>query len=225
MQGAARGVLSGEMDLVASVRRVFPWLARKRRVYALVGKSGTGKSFKAREVARRFHIDLIIDDGLLIRGQKILAGRSAKREKGILTAIKTAVFANPELIEEVRQAIAAQRFVRLLIIGTSRKMVLRIARTLDLLPIHRVIQIEEVSTHAEIGQALRIRAEQGKHIIPVPGVEIKRNYPHIFFESVKILLKSTKVLRKSDAEIVEKTVVRPEYGRVKSTAPDKPTAR
>jgi hypothetical protein len=212
------------MDLVAAFRRIFPRLARKRRVFALVGKSGTGKSFKAREVARRFRIDLIIDDGLLIRGQKILAGRSAKREKGILTAIKTAVFANPELIEEVRQAIAAQRFVRLLIIGTSRKMVLRIARTLDLLPIHRFITIEEVSTRAEIGQALKIRAEQGKHIIPVPGVEIKRNYPHIFFESVKILLKSTTVLRKSDAEIVEKTVVRPEYGRVKPAA-NKKTSR
>jgi hypothetical protein len=104
-------------------------------------------------------------------------------------------------------------------------MVLRIARTLDLLPIHRFIPIEEVSTRGEIAQALKIRAELGKHIIPVPSVEIKRNYPHIFFESVKILLKSTKVLRKSDAEIVEKTVVRPEYGRVKPAAADKQTPR
>jgi hypothetical protein len=166
----------------------------------------------------------MIDDGLLIRGQKIVAGKSAKREKGILSAIKTAVFANAAQIEEVRQAIATQRSPRVLIIGTSRKMVQRIARTLDLLPIHRVITIEEVSTRSEIAQALRIRAEQGKHIIPVPGVEIKRNYPHIFFESVKILLKSTTVLRKSDAEIVEKTVVRPEYGRVKPSS-NRPTAR
>jgi hypothetical protein len=203
------------MDAFSVIRRAFPWLARTRRVFALVGKSGTGKSFKARQVARRFRVDLIIDDGLLIRGQKIIAGRSAKREKGILTAIKTAVFANPELIEEVRHALAAQRFGRLLILGTSRKMVMRIARTLDLLPIHRFITIEEVSSRTEIAQALRIRAEQGKHIIPVPGVEIKRSYPHIFFESVKILLTSNKVLRRSDSEIVEKTVVRPEYGRVK----------
>ena len=213
------------MDAVSAIRRIFPWLARKQRVLALVGKSGTGKSFQARQVARRFRIDLIIDDGLLIRGQKIIAGRSAKKEKGILTAIKTAVFANPELIQEVRQAIAAQRFGRLLIIGTSRKMVLRIARTLDLLPIHRFIAIEEVSSRAEIAQALKIRAEQGKHIIPVPAVEIKRSYPHIFFESVKILLKSTKVLRKSDAEIVEKTVVRPDYGRVKPASTDRTTRR
>jgi hypothetical protein len=209
------------MKPISTLTRLFPWLARKRRVFALVGKSGTGKSFKARQVARRFRVDFIIDDGLLIRGQKIVAGRSAKREKGILSAIKTAVFANAQHIEEVRQAVFAHPSPRVLIIGTSRKMVLRIARTLDLLPIHRVVTIEEVSTRAEIALAMRIRAEQGKHIIPVPGVEIKRNYPHIFFESVKILLKSTKVLRKSEAEIVEKTVVRPEYGRVDTKVAEK----
>ncbi len=201
-------------ESVTLLRNLFPWLFRKPRVFALVGKSGTGKSFKARQVARRFRIDLIIDDGLLIRGQKIIAGRSAKREKGILSAIKTAVFANPDQIEEVRQALAAQGYARVLIIGTSRKMVQRIAATLGLLPIHRIITIEEVSTPRGDRAGLKIRAEQGKHIIPVPGVEIKRNYPHIFFESVKILLKSTKGLRKSETEIVEKTVVRPEYGRV-----------
>ena len=154
-----------------------------------MGKSGTGKSFKASQVAHRFRIDLIIDDGLLIHGQKIIAGRSAKREKGILSAIKTAVFANPDQIEEVRRALDRASYSRVLVIGTSRKMIQRIASTLGLLPIHRVITIEEVSTREEIARALKIRAEQGKHIIPVPGVEIKRNYPHIFFESVKILLK------------------------------------
>ena len=135
----------------------------------MVGKSGTGKSFKARQVARRFRIDLIIDDGLLIRGQKIIAGKSAKREKGILSAIKTAVFANADQIDEVKRALAAQTYGRVLIIGTSRKMIQRIASTLGLLPLQRVITIEEVSTHEEIARALKIRAEQGKHIIPVPA--------------------------------------------------------
>jgi len=214
------------MNFIIELKKRFPWLARKPRVYALVGKSGTGKSFKARQVARKFRIDLIIDDGLLIRGQKIIAGRSAKKEKGILSAIKTAVFANPEQVDEVRQALSAQSYGRVLIIGTSQKMVQRIASKLGLLPIHRLISIEEVSTRAEISQALRIRAEQGKHIIPVPGVEIKRNYPHIFFESVKILMKAQKGLRRSEDEIVEKTVVRPEYGRLRMPSaepkPDKP---
>jgi ABC-type dipeptide/oligopeptide/nickel transport system ATPase component len=207
------------MNALVSLRRLFPWLARKPRTLALVGKSGTGKSFKARQVARRFRIDLIIDDGLLIRGQKIVAGRSAKKEKGILSAIKTAVFANPDQIEEVRRALAAESYSRVLVIGTSLKMILRIAKTLGLLPIHRVISIQEVSTREEIAQALKIRAEQGKHIIPVPGVEIKRNYPHIFSESVKILLKGKRGFRGSPEEIVEKTVVRPEYSRARKPRP------
>jgi hypothetical protein len=212
------------MKALGTLKHLFPWLFRKPRVFALVGKSGTGKSFKARQVARRFRIDLIIVDGLLIRGQKIVAGRSAKKEKGILSAIKTAVFANPDQIDEVRQALASQNFGRILIIATSRKMIQRIATTLGLLPIHRFIAIEEVSTRAEIAHALKTRAEQGKHIIPVPGVEIKRNYPHIFFESVKILLTSKKGLRRSEEEIVEKTVVRPEYGRVRPRAVERPPA-
>ena len=210
------------MKALTPLRRLFPWLVRKPQTYALVGKSGTGKSFKARQVARRFRIDLIIDDGLLIQGQKIIAGRSAKREKGILSAIKTAVFAHADQIEEVRRALDEHSYNRVLVIGTSRKMIQRIASTLGLLPLHRVISIEEVSTREEIARALKIRAEQGKHIIPVPGVEVKRNYPHIFFESVKILLKEKGVLRKGESEIVEKTVVRPEYSRSRKPRPEGP---
>ena len=120
------------MKALTPLRRLFPWLVRKPRIFALVGKSGTGKSFKARQVARRFRIDLIVDDGLLIRGQKIIAGKSAKKEKGILSAIKTAVFANPDQVEEVRRALAEQVYNRVLIIGTSRKMIQRIASTLGL---------------------------------------------------------------------------------------------
>ena len=208
------------MKALTPLRRLFPWLVRKPQTFALVGKSGTGKSFKARQVAQRFRIDLIIDDGLLIQGQKIIAGRSAKREKGILSAIKTAVFANADQIEEVRRALDEHSYNRVLVIGTSRKMIQRIASTLGLLPLHRVISIEEVSSREEIARALKIRAEQGKHIIPVPGVEVKRNYPHIFFESVKILLKEKRVLRKGESEIVEKTVVRPEYSRSRKPRPD-----
>jgi adenylate kinase family enzyme len=212
------------MKALTPFRRLFPWLVRKPQTFALVGKSGTGKSFKARQVARRFRIDLIIDDGLLIQGQKIIAGRSAKREKGILSAIKTAVFAHADQIEEVRRALDEHSYNRVLVIGTSRKMIQRIASTLGLLPLHRIISIEEVSTREEIARALTIRAEQGKHIIPVPGIEVKRNYPHIFFESVKILLKENRGLRKGESEIVEKTVVRPEYSRARKPRLDGPPA-
>ena len=50
-------------------------------VFALVGESGTGKSFRAKLLAESYGIDAIIDDGLLIQNDKILAGRSAKKEK------------------------------------------------------------------------------------------------------------------------------------------------
>jgi len=219
--GPAR--LSGGAD---SASRPFPWkllgflgLARRPRTLALVGKSGTGKSHKAQAIAQRFGADLIIDDGLLIRGQSTLAGHSAKREKGILSAIKTAVFANPDQIADVKKALAQNPYRRILVIGTSEKMVARIARQLDLLPIRRTIRIEQVSTRQEIAHALRVRAEQGKHIIPVPAVAVKRSYPHIFFESVKTLLKGRKGLGRTEEKVVEKTVVRPEYGRARALSP------
>ena len=50
-------------------------------VYALVGGSGTGKSYRAKLIAQKHGLEAIIDDGLLIRDDKILAGHSAKKEK------------------------------------------------------------------------------------------------------------------------------------------------
>jgi len=190
---------------------------KKPVILALVGKSGTGKSFHAGFVARRHRVDLIIDDGLIIRGQKIVAGRSAKREKGILGAIRTALFANPEQAEEARRALAIERPRRILVIGTSLKMTSRILSTLGLPSPSRIIPITEVSTPEEVRTALRIRSQEGKHIIPLPAVEVKRNYPHIFFESVKILMKGRN-LRSRGEEVIEKTVVRPEYHRIAKAA-------
>ena len=68
------------MDPIKNILRPFKGKFKKVRVYALVGDSGTGKSFRARLVAEKYDIDLIIDDGLLIRDSQILAGKSAKRE-------------------------------------------------------------------------------------------------------------------------------------------------
>ncbi len=209
------------MTVPSVIKRIFPWFVPKVRTYALVGKSGTGKSFKAKTVAQRYGIHLIIDDGLLIKGHKIVAGRSAKREKGILSAIKTALFANPELVEEVKKAIAAETPGRILVIGTSVKMIEKIRKTLGLPPVHRIIMIQEVSNPAEIQTALRTRAEQGKHIIPVPALEIKRNYPHIFFESIKILLQGRSRTGNPGENIVEKTVVRPSYSRIRELPGEK----
>ena len=48
-------------------------------VYALVGPSGTGKSYRAISFANEMGILYILDDGLLIKDNRILAGVSAKK--------------------------------------------------------------------------------------------------------------------------------------------------
>jgi len=139
---------------------------------ALVGGSGTGKSFRAKLVAEKHGIDLIVDDGLLIRDQKILAGRSAKKEKGILAAIGTALFADDKHANTVREVLSRQQFKRILIIGTSEKMVRKIARRLRLPHPTKLLQIEDIASREEIATAIRSRNSEGKHIIPVPALEV-----------------------------------------------------
>jgi hypothetical protein len=180
------------------------------RVFALVGGSGTGKSFRAKLVAEKYGVDLIVDDGLLIRDQKILAGRSAKKEKGILAAIGTALFAEEKHAESIRQILSRQPFKRVLIIGTSEKMVRKIAKRLHLPHPTKTLYIEDIASREEIATAIRSRNSEGKHIIPVPALEVKRSYPHIFLDSMKIFFKRRFQPLKS-GNIIEKTVVRPDY--------------
>lgn len=192
------------------------WLMRGVQVIALVGRSGTGKSFRAQLLAQKFGIDIIIDDGLLIRDQSILAGKSAKREKVNITAVKTALFTDAAHSREVLTALQHQRFKRVLILGTSEKMVHSIAQTLDLPHPQRIINIDDVATREEIETARRARQTEGKHIIPVPTIEVKRNYPHILLDSIKILIKRGLPFRRR-SQVIEKTVVTSEYlskGRV-----------
>ena len=68
------------------------WWVKGVTVFALVGESGTGKSFRAKLLAQKYGIDIIIDDGLLIQDDKIIAGHSAKKEKTFLAAVKVALF-------------------------------------------------------------------------------------------------------------------------------------
>ena len=51
----------------------------KIKTYAFVGPSGTGKSYRAQLVANEKGISYIIDDGLLIKDNQVIAGVSAKK--------------------------------------------------------------------------------------------------------------------------------------------------
>ena len=60
------------------------------KVYAFVGPSGTGKSYRAQMVAGEYDIKYIIDDGILVRNNDIVAGSSAKKAPTKIETVKHA---------------------------------------------------------------------------------------------------------------------------------------
>ncbi|MCL5046971.1 MAG: Asp23/Gls24 family envelope stress response protein [Actinobacteria bacterium] len=178
-------------------------------VFALIGPSGTGKSHRASVVAYDQNVDLIIDDGLVIKETKILAGKSAKREPTLVAAVRRALFLEEDHAAEVKSKIGEINPARVLILGTSKNMVNRIADTLELPRPGRYIAIEEVASPWEIRKARRIRREQGKHVIPAPTFEVKKTFSGYMVDPLRFLLK-----RKTDPTselMVEKSVVRPTF--------------
>lgn len=183
------------------------------KVYALVGRSGSGKSFRAQFLADKYHIPLIIDDGLLIKGDNIIAGKSAKQDPNFLTAVKTALFQDEDHYNQVMESLRKERFRKILILGTSDKMTSRIAKRLNLPEPSLVIHIEDIATQDEIETAMRVRYTEGKHVIPVPPIQITRTYPSIAYDSIKdIFRKRFNIFRRKRISN-EKTVVKPEFSK------------
>ncbi len=184
------------------------------RVYALVGKSGTGKSFRAKLVAETYNIEYIIDDGLLIYGNSIVAGKSAKRESVYMSAVRTALFDDPLHRQEVIKAISSRKVRKILLLGTSERMVARTAERLKLPPPFKTIFIEEISSEEDIEKAQKSRNEEGKHVIPVPSIEVERDYPNLISDTIKVLFRSgktTRLRKKKGAKVYEKSVVQPSF--------------
>lgn len=184
-------------------------------VYALVGESGTGKSFRAKLLAQKYGLEAIIDDGLLIKEDKILAGHSAKREKTFLAAVRVALFDDKSHRDDIAKVLQKTGIKKLLILGTSEKMVHKIAMRLQLPSPSKIIKIEDIATQDEIEYAIRSRRIEGKHVIPVPAIEVKRNYPQIFYNAVRVLLKrkKTPIISGNNTKVYEKSVVRPEFSK------------
>ncbi|PKL08380.1 MAG: hypothetical protein CVV51_09275 [Spirochaetae bacterium HGW-Spirochaetae-7] len=190
------------------------WLARGVRVFALVGESGTGKSFRAKLVAQKYGIDMIIDDGLLIDGDAIVAGKSAKREKLYMAAVKTALFHEKAHRDEVARVLQHSRWKKILLIGTSEKMVKKIAERLQIPYPAKIIKIEDIASRDEIETAIRARKVEGKHVIPVPAIEVKRSYPRIFYDSIRVFLqRNLSPGGLTTPKLYEKSVVRPEFSK------------
>lgn len=176
-------------------------------IYALVGKSGTGKSYKAQTVAGMFNIEYMLDDGLFIRGTKVIAGISAKGEDTKIAAVRRAVYSDKEHRRLVTDAIIAYSPEKILVLGTSEHMINSIISALNLDEDYKLIRIEDISTNEELEIAGRARRIKGKHVIPVPTFEIKKAFSGYFIDSIKHLAKRNE----KAVEQYEKTVVRPTF--------------
>ena len=177
-------------------------------VIALVGPSGTGKSHRALIVAHKYDADVIIDDGILIKEGKILAGRSAKHEKSRIMAVRRAIFILPGHAAEVRAALEQAAPRRVLIIGTSENMAHKIAKILKLPPIERIIRIEDIATKAEMEKAAFYRLKEGKHIIPVPTIELKPHFSGYLIDPIQSFFRKSPRRRR---RLGEKSIVRPVF--------------
>ena len=201
------------MPFYRKIKSFIIHLFEETKTFALVGKSGTGKSHRAKAVAEKYYIDLIIDDGLLIKNDRILAGFSAKQEENTISAVRTAVFDTAVHRTDVINAIQEENYPRILILGTSEKMVNKIALRLRLPKPVKYIHIEDIASEDEIALAQKVRYDEGKHIIPVSAIEITRRYPNIAYRSSR----STEILASRNTVTEgEKTVVTPVFSRNKS---------
>ena len=178
------------------------------KVYAFVGPSGTGKSYRAQMVAGEYDIKYIIDDGILVKDNDIVAGSSAKKAPTKIETVKRALFKNEEQRKEMIKAFNKFKPRSVLILGTSDKMVEEIAKNLELPKIEKTVYITDVAKEEEINNARRVRTTEGKHVIPVPTFEIKKDFSGFLLDPLQIF-KS-----KGSGEkpyISEKSIIRPTF--------------
>ena len=178
------------------------------KVYAFVGPSGTGKSYRAQMVANENNIHYIIDDGLFINDKEIIAGESAKKAPTKIETVKKALFLQQAQKDEIRKAIEKYKPESILILGTSDGMVNKIAANIGLPPIEKIIYIDEIATPEEIQEARRSRVTEGKHVIPVPTFEIKKDFSGFILDPLQIFKFKGE---NNKPYISEKSIIRPTF--------------
>lgn len=183
-------------------------MANKTKVYAFVGPSGTGKSYRAQMVAGENNIHYIIDDGLLVRDNDVIAGVSAKKAPTKIETVKRAIFIDEKERKEMREALKKFKPESILILGTSDDMVEKIATNLGLEVPEKTIYINQVATETEMETAKRIRTTEGKHVIPVPTFEIKRDFSGYILDPLQIFKFNSKT---NEPYIAEKSIIRPTF--------------
>lgn len=90
-------------------------------------------------------------------------------------------------------------------------MVNRITHALELPAPKRYIHIEEVARPEEIRKASEARHKEGKHVIPVPTMELKPHFKGYLLDSLKFLRYRKKGKMGKKLAAAEKSVVRPVF--------------
>lgn len=182
-------------------------MLEETRVYGFVGSSGTGKSYRAQMVAGEYNIRYIIDDGILVKDNEIIAGSSAKKADTKIETVRRAIFIEEEQRKEMIKALRKAKPESILILGTSDKMVRKIAKNLELPEIQKIIRITDVATEEEIENARRSRVNEGKHVIPVPTFELKKDFSGYLLDPLQIF----KTRKNETPYISEKSIIRPTF--------------
>ena len=177
------------------------------KTYAFVGPSGTGKSYRAQMVAGEYNIHYIIDDGLLIKDNNVISGSSAKKAPTKIETVKRALFIEENQKKSMKRAIRKANPDSILILGTSDSMVEEIAENLGLPKIEKTIYITDVASEQEIENARRVRVTEGKHVIPVPTFELKKDFSGFLLDPLQIF----KTREDKDPYISEKSIIRPTF--------------
>ena len=179
------------------------------KVYSFTGKSGTGKSYQAIRVAKEKGIPALIDDGLLIYRNKIVAGNSAKKCESKAKAMRTALFNYEDQRSDVQKKIKSLKIKKLLVLGTSDRMVDIITDTLELPRAMERLYIEDFTSAGERELAAERRNNHGEHVIPAPMGDLKRDFAGYFMNPQRLLKNWT--LANDETDKYEKTVVMPQY--------------
>lgn len=178
------------------------------KVYAFVGPSGTGKSYRAQMVAGEKDVHFIIDDGLLINDNRVVAGESAKKASTKIETVKKALFLHNDEKKVIQKALKKYKVKKILILGTSDGMVEKIAENLGLPKVSDTTYITDVATEEEMKTARNIRVTEGKHVIPVPTFEIKKDFSGYLLDPLQIFKSKGKG---KQPYISEKSIIRPTF--------------
>ena len=139
---------------------------------------------------------------------------TGKSDRALVVAYEnkaSCIIDDAEQREEVRQALEKINPKRVLILGTSDRMVETICKALGLPKPSKYIRIQDVARPDEMLKAKEARNKEGKHVIPVPTMELKPYFKGYLIDPLRFFRNRKKEMPKRFSENEERSVVRPVF--------------